>query len=110
RSCSRDPRALFPQPARGRIVLRLAGGSTGRAFLIITAALAFDRSRAREIDRRLRAALRRDGEELLGDSRPDTDHTRIVVAEPAADETGMQAIRGHAGAGKPPRQLAREQD
>ena len=38
------------------------------------------------------------------------DVARIVLAEARGDETGMQAVRGDAGAVEPPRQFAREQD
>src|SRR5476651_2802088 len=38
------------------------------------------------------------------------DVVRIVLAETRADETGMQAVRGDAGAFQPPRQLAREEN
>src|SRR5437763_5270223 len=105
-----DARGLFPEPPRCRVVPCLRRRATRLASVVIAAGLAFDFGRACEIDRRLRPALGRDRQQLLGDPGADADQPRIVVAEPAVDEPGMQAIGGDPGAGKPARELAREQD
>lgn len=63
-----------------------------------------------EVDRRLGAALNRDGRDQLGEGNAQTPDAAIVSAEGARNEAGVQAIRRDPGPLEASREFAGEQN
>src|SRR6185312_5040278 len=99
-----------PQPFRVGVAAGFRGRRGELALIVIAAAPAFDLWRRRQIDDGLRALLRRDRADGLGDSDRGLEQPAAPVAEVRGDEAWVQAIGRDAAALQPVRQLAVEQD